>query len=91
MNIALGNAELSTCPVGDEDGSGEISINEIILAVNNALNGCPGNGPAMPAEGGGAARSAADRGFLGALLGMQIFATAPAPELLTACASVTDR
>jgi hypothetical protein len=26
---------------GDCDGSGEVTINELIIAVNNALNGCP--------------------------------------------------
>ena len=40
VNIALGNANVSTCLAGDADGSGEITINEIIAAVNNALNGC---------------------------------------------------
>lgn len=41
VNIALNNAQLSSCPVGDADGSGDITVNEIIQAVNNALNGCP--------------------------------------------------
>jgi VCBS repeat protein/FG-GAP repeat protein len=40
VNIALGNANVSTCLAGDADGSGEITINEIVAAVNNALNGC---------------------------------------------------
>ena len=39
-NIALGNADISTCFAGDEDGDGEIRISEIITAVNYALNGC---------------------------------------------------
>jgi hypothetical protein len=38
VNVALGSASLSACPVGDADGSGTI---EIIAAVNNGLNGCP--------------------------------------------------
>ena len=29
------------CPAGDIDGSGDITIDEIIVAVNRALNGCP--------------------------------------------------
>lgn len=41
VNVALGSASLSACPVGDADGSGTIEINEIIAAVNNGLNGCP--------------------------------------------------
>src|ERR1700675_3851024 len=40
VNIALGNASLSTCMSGDADASGEITINEIILAVGFALAGC---------------------------------------------------
>ena len=40
VNIALGNAEVSTCPEFDENGDGEVAINELIMAVNNALNGC---------------------------------------------------
>jgi hypothetical protein len=41
VNIALGSAELRTCPVGDLNGDGEITIDEIIRSVNVALNGCP--------------------------------------------------
>jgi hypothetical protein len=41
VNIALGNADISTCVAGDADGSGDITINEIIGAVGFALNGCP--------------------------------------------------
>lgn len=41
VNIALGNADVSTCTAGDQNGDGAIEINEIIMAVNNALNGCP--------------------------------------------------
>ncbi len=40
VNIALGTAPLSTCPVGDANGDKDITVNEIIAAVNNALNGC---------------------------------------------------
>jgi hypothetical protein len=40
VNIALGNTPLSACAAGDADGSGDITINEIIAAVNHALNGC---------------------------------------------------
>ena len=41
VNIALGNAPLSTCTAGDANQDGSITINEILAAVNNALNGCP--------------------------------------------------
>jgi hypothetical protein len=51
VNIALGMANVSTCPAGDGDSSGSITVDEIITAVNNALNGCPaGSGGG---EGGG--------------------------------------
>jgi hypothetical protein len=41
VNIALGAAPLSACPIGDADGSGDITVNEIITAVGFALNRCP--------------------------------------------------
>ena len=41
VNIALGSADLSTCPEFDTDGSGSVEISELIAAVNAALNGCP--------------------------------------------------
>jgi hypothetical protein len=40
VNSALGNAQLSTCPMGNANGSGDITVNEIVQAVNNALNRC---------------------------------------------------
>jgi len=42
VNIALGDADISTCVPGDADNSGTIEISEIIQAVNNALSGCGG-------------------------------------------------
>ncbi len=41
VNIALGSADLSTCPVLDANGDGAVTIDELVKAVNNALNGCP--------------------------------------------------
>jgi hypothetical protein len=41
VNIALGQLPLSGCPDFDQDGSDEVEINELIAAVNAALNGCP--------------------------------------------------
>jgi hypothetical protein len=45
VNIALGTASIDTCPAGDVDGNLEITIEEIIAAVNAALNGCPSPPP----------------------------------------------
>jgi hypothetical protein len=41
VNIALGNADVSTCLNGDANHDSMITIDEILTAVNNALNGCP--------------------------------------------------
>jgi hypothetical protein len=41
VNIALGNADVSTCRAGDPSADNQITVDEIILAVNHALNGCP--------------------------------------------------
>jgi hypothetical protein len=40
VNIALGNGDVSTCLAGDPNHDKEITIDEILTAVNNALNGC---------------------------------------------------
>jgi hypothetical protein len=40
VNIALGSRPVADCLAGDENGDGEITIDEIIKAVNNALAGC---------------------------------------------------
>jgi hypothetical protein len=40
VNIALGSATVDQCRAGDVDGNGEITIDEIIAAVNRALAGC---------------------------------------------------
>lgn len=41
VNIALGTAPLSSCLAIDTDGNGQVSVSELIQAVNAALNGCP--------------------------------------------------
>jgi hypothetical protein len=41
VNIALGNDALSACPAGDSNQDGEITVNEILAAVSNSLDGCP--------------------------------------------------
>jgi hypothetical protein len=40
VNMALGNAPIESCVAGDADGSGAITVNEIVAAVNAALGGC---------------------------------------------------
>jgi hypothetical protein len=41
VNIALGDARPTACPAGDRNGDGEVTIEEILSAVNNALGACP--------------------------------------------------
>src|SRR5262249_48482890 len=41
VNIALGLAPVSDCPAGDANHDGQITVDEILQAVTNALNGCP--------------------------------------------------
>lgn len=41
VNIALGTAELGSCPSFDENASDSVEVDELITGVNNALNGCP--------------------------------------------------
>lgn len=40
VNIALGAAQVSACEAGDANRNGQITVDEILNAVNNALNGC---------------------------------------------------
>jgi photosystem II stability/assembly factor-like uncharacterized protein len=40
VNIALGSRPVSDCSAGDHDHNGEVSIDEIVKAVGNALVGC---------------------------------------------------
>jgi len=40
VNIALGNADVSTCLAGDANHDNQITVDEILTAVNNALNVC---------------------------------------------------
>lgn len=41
VNIALGNAQLASCPSFDDDSNGSVEVDELITGVNNALSGCP--------------------------------------------------
>jgi hypothetical protein len=40
VNISLGDRPISDCTALDRNGSGEVTIDEIIAAIDNALNGC---------------------------------------------------
>jgi hypothetical protein len=40
VNVALEQAQLSVCSAGDHDQNGAITIDEILVAVSHALNGC---------------------------------------------------
>ena len=40
VNIALGNASLLNCEAADWNHDGHVTVDEILTAVNNALNGC---------------------------------------------------
>jgi len=39
--ISLGEQPISACPAFDANGSGEVTIEEIIRAIANAQFGCP--------------------------------------------------
>lgn len=41
VNIALGSAPVATCLAGDVNGDSHVTVNEVITAVNKALDGCP--------------------------------------------------
>lgn len=45
VRIALEEADLSTCEIGDVTGDGKVAIGELISGVNNSLLGCPPEGP----------------------------------------------
>jgi YVTN family beta-propeller protein len=40
VNIALGKSAVEICPAADIDGSGSVSVNELIAIVRTALQGC---------------------------------------------------
>ena len=40
VNIALGNRPVSDCLPGDANGDHQITVDEILRGVNDALNGC---------------------------------------------------
>lgn len=40
VNVALGGVDVSDCPPGDANGDWQITVDELLQAVNNALSGC---------------------------------------------------
>jgi hypothetical protein len=42
IKIAAGEAPLSDCPSADPNDDQQVSLEEVLQAVNNALDGCPG-------------------------------------------------
>jgi len=40
VNIALGNTPVTGCEAGDASHDNQITVDEILTAVNNVLNGC---------------------------------------------------
>ena len=41
VNIALLSTTATVCDAGDANQDGGISIDELVMAVNHALTGCP--------------------------------------------------
>jgi len=41
VRISLGEGPISLCPAIDRNGSGEVTVDELVIAVGNALEGCP--------------------------------------------------
>jgi hypothetical protein len=40
VNMALGNAPVSSCTAGDPNRDRQVTVDEILAAVANALQGC---------------------------------------------------
>jgi hypothetical protein len=51
VNIALGNVTVDTCTNADRNSNEGIEINELVSAVNSALNGCPDLPPTPTSPG----------------------------------------
>jgi CSLREA domain-containing protein len=41
ISIALGTTSVATCPALDPNGDDEVTIDEVLTAVNHAVSGCP--------------------------------------------------
>jgi hypothetical protein len=48
VNVALGSGALDACPSYDANGNGAVGVEELIVAVNNAAQGCPGGPTPLP-------------------------------------------
>jgi hypothetical protein len=40
VTIAIGGADVSVCPAGDPSGDLAVTVDEILAAISNALDGC---------------------------------------------------
>lgn len=40
VTIDLGNSTVTSCAAADKNHDGQVTVNEILTAVNNVLNGC---------------------------------------------------
>jgi hypothetical protein len=50
IDIALGEAALGRCSSGDRDHDGKITIDEVLAAVHDALDGCSPTGGTISIE-----------------------------------------
>jgi hypothetical protein len=41
VGVALGTRPTDACAAADSDGSGSVTVSELVAAVGAALNGCP--------------------------------------------------
>ncbi|MDX2169638.1 MAG: hypothetical protein SF182_21390 [Deltaproteobacteria bacterium] len=53
VGIALGSRNVDECLAGDPDLDRAVSVNELVVAVSNLLNGCPGASTPSPTVDGG--------------------------------------
>jgi hypothetical protein len=40
VSIAIGTGDVRTCPTGDPSGDLAVTVDEILAAISNALDGC---------------------------------------------------
>lgn len=70
VRIALGEAELSDCPAGDGNEDGTLTIDDLVRAVNGALDGCPA--PPDPVTVRGVCRVPSAAGLSGCMTGTAV-------------------
>jgi hypothetical protein len=44
VGLAVGASDGTPCDIGDANGDGEVTVDEILTAVDNALEGCASAG-----------------------------------------------